>query len=125
MSFSVKTRGNWNSLERYLKKASKSTDISRFAKYGEMGLEALRDATPVDSGLTAASWGYSLEVNEGGVRLSWHNSNIVNYVPIAIIVDSGHATKSGGWVEGRHFIDPAIQPVFDKIAKEMWKELTR
>ena len=90
-----------------------------------MGLEALRDATPVDSGLTAASWGYSLEVNEGGVRLSWHNSNIVNYVPIAIIVDSGHATKSGGWVEGRHFIDPAIQPVFDKIAKEMWKELTR
>lgn len=124
MGFKVKVHGNYNSLERYLKKASSGTDISRFAKYGEMGVQALKDATPVDSGLTAASWGYHLEVNAGGVRLTWTNSNIVNHVPIAIILDTGHATKDGGYVAGYHYIDPAIQPVFDQIAEEMWKELT-
>lgn len=125
MGFKVRVRGNWNGLERYLKKVSGGTDISRFAKFGEMGVQALRDATPVDSGLTAASWGYNLVVNEAGVRLSWTNSNIVDHVPIAIILDTGHATKDGGYIEGLHYIDPAIQPVFNQIADEMWKELTR
>ncbi len=124
MSMSIRVHGNYNDLERCLKRASKnSKDISRFAKYGEMGLQALIDATPVDSGLTASSWGYSLSVNASGVRITWTNSNVVNHVPIAIILDVGHATKSGGYVSGKHFIDPALQPVFDKIAKEMRREL--
>ena len=125
MGVKVKVRGNYNSLERFLKKTSKTTDISRFAKYGEMGVQALSQATPKDSGLTAASWGYNLVINETGVKLTFTNSNIVNHVPIAIILDTGHATKNGGYVAGYHYIDPAIQPVFDQIADEMWKELTR
>lgn len=120
----VKHKGNFNNLERFLKKASKSTDLSRFAKYGEMGLDALRSATPVKTGLTAASWGYHLEVTREGVKLTWYNTNVVNHVQIAIILDQGHQTRDHGWVEGRHYIDPALQPVFDQIMNEMWKELT-
>lgn len=120
----VRTRGGYDNLERFLAKSSKSMNISRFAKYGEEGLEALKRATPVDTGLTAASWSYHLEVTASGVKLSWNNSNIVNHIPIAVILDNGHADRSGAWVEGRHYIAPALQPVFDKIANEMWKELT-
>lgn len=123
MGIRVKHRGNFNNLERFLKNASKSDDISRYARFGEMGLQALRDATPVESGLTAASWGYTLEVSESGVRISWTNSNINNYVPIAVIVDKGHETGTGGHVEGRDYIDPSIRPVFDQIIDEVWKEL--
>lgn len=123
MGIKVRQKGSFGNFEKFLKKASRTDDIARYAKYGEMGLQALRDATPVDSGLTATSWGYSLEVSDEGVKISWNNSNINNYVPIAVIVDKGHATGTGGYVEGRDYIDPSIQSVFDKIIDEVWKEL--
>lgn len=123
MGISVKHRGNFNNLERFLKKVSNKDYLSRFAKYGEMGLQALKDATPVDTGITAASWGYTLEVNGDGVRIVWTNTNINQNVPIAIIIDTGHGTGTGGYVSGREYIDPAIKPVFDNIIDEMWKEL--
>lgn len=124
MGFKVRVKGNTNTLEKMLKKATKNDNLARFAKYGEMGVQALSEATPVDTGKTAASWGYHLSFNESGIRLSFTNSNIVNGVPIAIILDTGHATKNGGYVEGYYYIDKAIQPVFERIANEMWKELT-
>lgn len=121
----VKQSGNFKNLERLLKNASGTPDLGRFLQFGEEGLRALRDATPVDSGLTAASWAYNIEYTKEGVRITWTNSNVVNGVPIAIILDSGHGTKNGGFVAGRHYIDPAIQPVFDHIAESMWKELVK
>lgn len=124
MSITVRQKGDFHNLERFLRKASKSTDLSRFAKYGEMGLEALKLATPVKTGKTAASWGYHLEASAEGVKLTWYNDNVVNHVQIAVILDMGHQTRDHGWVEGRHYIDPALQPVFDKILNDMWKELT-
>ena len=114
---SIKQKGSFKHLEKFLKTASKSTDLSRFIEFGEKGLQALKDATPVDSGLTAASWAYNVAYTDRGVTITWTNSNVVNGVPIAIILDSGHGTKNGGFVAGKHFIDPAIQPVFDEIAK--------
>lgn len=123
-SIRVRQKGNFNNLEKFLKKASRSTDLSSFAKYGDMGLDALKSATPVKTGLTAASWGYHLEATQQGVKLTWYNTNVVNHVQIAIILDQGHQTRDHGWVEGRHYIDPALAPVFDQIMKEMWKELT-
>ena len=124
MGIRISQHGNFNKLERFLKKVSDTDYLSRFAKYGEMGLEALKSATPERSGLTAASWGYSLEVNGSGVRIVWTNSNINQGVPISIIIDTGHGTGTGGYVAGREYIDPAIVPVFDQIINEMWKELT-
>lgn len=124
MGIRVKQHGNFNNLERFLKKVSDKDYLSRFAKYGEMGLKALKEATPERSGLTAASWGYTLEMSGAGVRIAWTNSNINKGVPISIIIDTGHGTGTGGYVQGQEYIDPAILPVFDQIIDEMWKELT-
>lgn len=124
MGIRIRQHGSYNKLEQFLKKVSDQDYLSRFAKYGEMGLNALRDATPERSGLTAASWGYTLEVNGGGVRIAWTNSNINKGVPISIIIDTGHGTGTGGYVQGTEYINPAILPVFDQIIDEMWKELS-
>ena len=94
-------------------------------KYAERGLQALRDATPIDTGTTANSWYYKIENNNGITKISYHNSNIVNGVNIAIILEYGHATKNGGWIQGKKYINPAIQPVFDTIVEEVWKEVTK
>lgn len=123
MGIKITHKGSFHSLEKFLKKASRSDDISKYTKYGEMGLQALKDATPVETGLTASSWGYSIEISDEGVRISWTNSNINNNVPIAVIVDKGHMTGTGGYVEGREYIDQSIIPVFEEIIDEVWKEL--
>ena len=94
-------------------------------KYGREGVTALASATPVDSGLTAKSWYYEVSVTNESATISFHNSNIQNGVPIAVILQYGHGTRNGGWVQGRDYINPAIQPVFDKIADAAWKEVTK
>lgn len=91
-------------------------------KYGEKGVEALREATPKDSGHTADSWYYVVRITNTGFELTFNNSNVVNGVPIAIILQYGHGTRNGGYVEGRDYINPAIRPIFDEIAKKVWKE---
>ena len=88
-------------------------------------MAALASATPVDSGLTASSWSYEITNKNGTATISFRNSNIQNGVPIAIILQYGHATGTGGWVEGRDYINPAIQPIFDQIANDAWKEVER
>ena len=88
-------------------------------------MAALASATPVDTGLTARSWRYEIVQEKGVARILFCNSNIQNGVPIAIILQYGHGTGTGGWVQGRDYINPAIQPIFDQIAKEAWREVTK
>ncbi len=94
-------------------------------RYGQEGVEALMSATPVDSGLTASSWSYEITRNLNSTVIAFANSNIQNGVPIAIIIQYGHGTRNGGWVQGRDYINPAIQPIFDRIAKEVWEEVVK
>ena len=94
-------------------------------QYGREGIIALANATPVDSGLTAESWEYEISRKIGGYRLSWSNRNIDdNGTPVVILIEYGHGTGTGGWVEGRDFINPAILPLFDQIANDIWKGVT-
>lgn len=94
-------------------------------KYGHLGVEALSEATPKDTGQTASMWSYKVEISGDRISLSFHNSNVNKGVNIAIILQYGHGTGTGGWVEGRDYINPAIQPLFDQLAEEAWKEVTR
>ena len=118
-------KGDFSKLTRFLERAKESIKLGVLDKYGRAGVEALSSATPVDTGLTASSWYYKIENSNGVVRLTFNNSNIQNGVPIAIILQYGHGTGYGGWVEGRDYINPAIQPIFDKIADDAWKEVTK
>lgn len=116
-------RGNFNNLERFLNKISNNGHLNSLAEYGQMGVNALSAATPVDSGKTASSWTYEIERNGETTTLSWLNTNRVDGVNIAIILQYGHGTGTGGYVKGQNYINPAIQPVFDKIAEGVWKEV--
>ena len=116
-------KGNFDKLTIYLEKAKKTARLGDLDKYGRKGVAALASATPVDTGLTASSWYYEINRQNGVVSLNFCNSNINNGVPIAIILQYGHGTRNGGWVEGRDYINPAIQPVFDQIAKDAWREV--
>ncbi len=98
--------------------------LSTLDRYGREGVLALQSATPIDSGLTAQSWQYKIERSNERLSISFYNTNINNGVNIAIILQYGHGTRNGGWVEGRDYINPAIQPIFDKIVDEAWKEVT-
>lgn len=119
-----KHRGNFNSLEKFLNKVRGSTYLNMLNKYGEAGVKALADATPVDSGKTAECWTFEISRTQNRTTLSWLNTNVNEGVNIAIILQYGHGTGTGGYVEGRDYINPAIRPVFDKIAEEAWKEVT-
>lgn len=120
---SFRQKGDFSKLTRYLERVKEKVKIGNLDKYGQEGVAALSSATPVRTGLTANSWYYKIEQSKDSVTLSFHNSNIQNGVPIAIILQYGHATRDGGWVEGRDYINPAIQPIFDRIAEEAWKEV--
>ena len=120
-----KQNGDFSKLTRYFKRVKESVHLGNLDKFGREGVLALSTATPVDSGLTAKSWHYKIIYEKDVVSISFYNSNIQNGIPIAIILQYGHATKNGGWVQGRDYINPAIQPVFDKIAKDAWEEVTK
>ena len=118
-------KGDFSKLTRFLEKAKEAVRLGDLDKYGREGVAALASATPVDSGLTANSWYYEIEHSNGSVKLVFKNSNIQNGVPIAIILQYGHGTGTGGWVQGRDYINPAIQPIFDRIADSAWREVTK
>lgn len=118
-------KGDFSKLTRYLEKVKSVVKLSNLDKYGKEGVAALASATPVDIGLTASSWSYEIKHKNGTVSISFKNSNIQNGVPIAIILQYGHGTRNGGWVQGRDYINPAIQPIFDKIANDAWREVTK
>ena len=125
MGVSFRHRGDFANLTRYLEKVKKNARLSLLDKYGRAGVEALAAATPVDTGLTASSWYYKITKKDGLYSITFMNSNIQNGIPIAIILQYGHGTRNGGWVEGRDYINPAIQPIFDKLANEAWREVTK
>ena len=120
-----KHKGDFSNLTRFLERAKEVVHMGDLDKYGRAGVEALASATPVDSGETANSWYYEITNSNGSAKITFNNSNIQNGVPIAIILQYGHGTRNGGWVEGRDYINPAIQPIFDEIANEAWREVTK
>ena len=122
---SFRQKGDFSKLSSFLEKTKEAIKIGDLDRYGREGVAALASATPIDSGLTANSWYYEIKREKGSVTISFHNSNIQNGVPIAIILQYGHGTGTGGWVQGRDYINPAIQPIFDKIANNAWKEVTK
>lgn len=118
-------KGDFSKLTRYLERVKEVIRRGDLDKYGRAGVAALASATPIDTGLTASSWYYEIEHTNGSAVISFHNSNIQNGVPIAVILQYGHGTGTGGWVEGRDYINPAIRPIFDAIANDAWREVTR
>lgn len=118
-------QGNFSKFNKWLEKMAEGFDLGVLDRYGREGVQALSSATPVDSSLTANSWYYTIERKDGRITLSFGNKNIQNGIPIAIILQYGHGTGTGGWVEGRDYINPAIQPIFDKIAENAWREVTK
>jgi hypothetical protein len=118
-------KGDFSKANRYLERLRNAVRLGNLDKYGREGVAALASATPVDSGLTASSWRYEIERVNGQVSITFLNSNIQNGVPIAIILYYGHGTRNGGWVQGRDYIHPAIQPIFDRIADDAWREVTK
>lgn len=122
---SFRQQGDFSKLTGFLEKAKNAVKVGDLDKFGREGVAALASATPVDSGKTANSWYYKIENNKGSATISFHNSNIQNGVPIAIILQYGHGTRNGGWVQGRDYINPAIQPIFDRIADNAWREVTK
>ena len=118
-------KGDFSKLTRFLEKAKEAVRLGDLDKYGREGVAALASATPVDTGLTANSWYYKIEHKDGTATISFFNSNVQNGVPIAIILQYGHGTGTGGWVQGRDYINPAIQPICDKIVTEAWREVTK
>lgn len=119
----ITTKGDFNNTFRFLNKMSKFQINKILEKYGRMGVEALRSATPIDSGKTAESWGYEISVGKEGATIHWTNTNQNKGVYIAVILQYGHGTGTGGYVQGVDYINPAIRPVFDKIAEEAWMEV--
>lgn len=118
-------KGDFSKTDRYFERLREAAKVGVLDKYGRAGVEALTSATPVDSGRTAKSWNYEIERQNGSVSIIFNNTNINKGVPIAIILQYGHGTGTGGWVQGRDYINPAIQPIFDKLADEAWKEVTK
>lgn len=117
-------KGDFSKLTHYLTRVKDSTQKINLDEYGKKGVEALASATPVDSGLTASSWYYQIVRKKDRMTIEFCNSNLQNGVPIAIILQYGHATGTGGWVEGRDYINPALRPLFDSLADSAWKEVS-
>ena len=122
---SFRQKGDFSKLDRYLERLKESARLGILHKYGKAGGAALSSATPLDSGTTASSWYYKIEHNRGSASIAFYNSNVNKGVPIAIILQYGHGTGTGGWVQGKDYINPAIQPIFDQIADEAWREVTK
>lgn len=120
----VRHKGDLSKTTKFLERAKHAVRLADLDKYGREGVAALASATPVDSGITANSWYYEIEYTRSGAKITFKNSNIQNGVPIAIILQYGHGTGTGGWVQGRDYINPAIQPIFDRIANEVWREVS-
>lgn len=118
-------KGDFSKLNSFLEKSKNLIKIGDLDKYGRMGVQVLQNATPVDTGQTAKSWNYEIKRTKEKISIVFTNSNIQNGVPIAVILQYGHGTGWGGYVQGRDYINPAIRPIFDQLAEEAWKEVTK
>lgn len=120
----MKQSGSLKNFEGFLYKNRKKRLYQLLNEYGKQGVELLRDATPVDTGKTATGWDYEIEVSSQGVSLYWVNNNVNEGVPIAILIQYGHATRSGSYVQGIDYINPALRPLFESMATKLWKEVS-
>lgn len=118
-------KGNFDNTKKFLERKRRERLLDKLDSLGKRGVEALAANTPVDTGKTAASWYYQVEEdkNKQTLRVSWYNSNVVDHVNIAVIIQYGHATRGGGYVQGRDYINPALRPLFDEIATKAWEEV--
>ena len=116
-------KGNYDETYEWLEKLRRREYLKILNKYGEIGVSALASSTPVDSGVTAASWSDKVEVSNGSFGISWYNSHVHDGVIIALILQLGHGTGTGGYVEGRDYINPALQPLFEQILEELRSEV--
>lgn len=121
---SIRQRGNFKKTEKFLKKSFGRDYIGVLEKYGQQGVAALSAATPLDSGVTSTSWSYEIIQNKETISVIWKNSNVQKGVNIAIILQYGHGTRNGGYVQGRDYINPALKPIFEKMADAAWNEVT-
>lgn len=119
--FKISQRGSFKNTEAFLNNAKKLNIDELLHEYGRFGVDALSNATPTRTGLTAASWYYTVSKKRGTYRIIWRNKNVQDGTPIAVLIQYGHATGNGGYIEGRDFINPAMQPIFDEIAADVWK----
>lgn len=119
--FKITSKGSFKNTEAFLKKSKKLNIDDVLNKYGRLGVSVLSNATPTRTGKTAASWYYTISQKRGECRIIWRNSNVVDGTPVAILIQYGHATSNGGFVEGRDFVNPAMRPIFDAIADDVWK----
>ena len=117
--------GDFKKTEKFFRKISKGDFFQALDAFGRKGVEALASATPVNSGKTADSWDYEIHRSNGRISIYWTNSNVNDGVNIAVILQYGHGTRNGGYVQGRDYINPAIRPIFDKIAVDAWREITK
>lgn len=122
---SFRHKGDFSKTMTFFERVKELFHAGKYDEYGREGVAALSAATPVDSGLTSESWYYEINRTNDSVSISFNNSNVNNGVNIAIILQYGHGTRNGGWVEGRDYINPAIQPIFDRMVDEAWKEVTK
>lgn len=116
-------KGDFKKTRKFLKRCSNLQLDDILNRYGQEGVEALARATPKDTGKTAASWSYAVHKSDGRITITWSNSNIVDGVPIAVILQYGHGTRNGGYVEGVDYINPAMRPIFERIAQRAWGEV--
>ncbi|MBO7449805.1 MAG: HK97 gp10 family phage protein [Clostridiales bacterium] len=121
----LSSRGDWSKTDLFLKRAYRLNIGALLRKYAEQGLKALSSATPVDTGLAASSWGYRIDEGKGQSTITWTNSDIEGGCSVVLLIQYGHGTKNGGYVQGRDFINPAMRPVFDNMVEELWKEVER
>lgn len=122
--FSLESKGSFKNTLSFLHAVEKLPIEQIVAPYAQAGVDALEAATPVDSGLAANSWGYEISKTRGGVAITWTNNDVENGFPVAIMLQYGHGTGTGGYVQGRDYINPAIRPIFDKISEAVWKAVT-
>lgn len=125
MVVSWSTKGNFNNTERFFSRMLRRQLFQRLGNFGARGVQALASQTPLDTGRTASAWRYEIEVSSGGYTITWHNDNVQNGFSVAIGLQYGHGTGTGGWVQGFDYINPAIKPIFEEIAEQVWGEVTR
>ena len=125
MRVTISNKGDFAKTFNFLNSSKNINIDSILDKYGKQGVSLLASSTPIDSGLTAQSWSYVIEKSKGKTSIIWKNTNVVNGVNVAVILQYGHGTKNGGYVQGRDYINPVIQPIFDRMTEEIWKEVIK
>lgn len=123
MSIRVDSSGDFDKTRRFIDRVLKRDIFDKLDQYGRVGVDALAAATPVETGITSESWGYRVFNGRTRCGITWYNTNTVNGIPVVILIQYGHATRTGGYVEGRDFINPAIESVFEQIAADVWREV--